>query len=65
MWIKFTAEYLAGFMAGVGLGLFFILLAVQSDLLTLSNLKSDVFGLAGIALLMGGGAWKMRLQAKK
>lgn len=63
--IRFTGEYLAGIMAGVGLALFFLGLAIQSDLLTPSNLKSLGFAGTGIALVIGGGAWKLRLQSKK
>ena len=62
--VRFTGEYLAGIMAGLGLGLFFMGLAVQSDVLIPSNLKSFGFAGAGIALVIGGGAWKLRLQSK-
>ena len=63
--IQFTGEYLSGIMVGVGLGLFFLVLAIQTDLVTPSNIKTIGFAGAGIALVVGGGAWKLRMQGKK
>ena len=61
--IRFTGEYLAGMLAGSGLALFFLGLAVQSDVLAPTDLKAAGLLAAGIALVLGGGGWKLRLQS--
>ena len=60
--IKMTPEYLAGIMAGAGLAMFFLALGVQSELLKPDILVNSGIMFAGLALTIGGGALKMRLQ---
>jgi hypothetical protein len=62
--VRFTGEYLAGMMVGLGVGLFFLGLAIQTELVTPSNLKTIGFVGAGAVLVLAGGAWKLRLQGK-
>lgn len=64
MWIKFTAEYIAGCFAGAGLAIFFLGISAQSDLVSPEFLNKSGCLFAGLALLIGGGAMKLRLQGK-
>lgn len=61
--IRNTGGYLAGMMTGAGLAMFFLALGVDSDLLKPDILQNSGIKFAGLALLLGGGAMKRRLQA--
>ena len=60
--VKMTADYTAGMMTGAGLAMFFLALGVQSDLLKPDILINSGIMFAGLALGLGGGSMKMRLQ---
>jgi hypothetical protein len=63
--VKMTGEYLAGMMTGGGLAMFFLALGVQSDVLKGDILVNSGIMFAGLALVLGGGGMKMRLQQAK
>ena len=63
--VKMTADYSAGMMAGAGMAMFFLALGVQSELLKPDILVNSGIMFAGLALGLGGGAMKMRLQQKQ
>ena len=65
MWIRFTAEYIAGISTGAGAAIFFIALAAQSDLLSSEFLTGSGALFAGLALILGGGGMKWRAQSAK
>lgn len=60
--VRMTADYCAGILTGAGLAIFFLALAVQSDLLKSDILVHSGIMFAGIALILGGGGMKLRSQ---
>jgi len=65
VWVRFTPEYLAGAVAGFGLALFCLFLGGLTSDLNVSGLFRPALGLLGIALLVFGGIWKIRLQSRQ
>jgi len=65
VWVRFTPEYLAGAVAGFGLALFCLFLGGLTSDLNVSGLFRPALGLLGIALLVVGGIWKIRLQSRQ
>ena len=63
--VKLTPDYVAGMMTGAGLAMFFLALGVQSDLLKQDILINSGIMFAGLALVLGGGAMKMRGQSRQ
>ena len=63
MWIRFTAEYIAGIFTGAGVAIFFLALAVRSNLLSSELLTGSGALFAGLALILGGGGMKWRAQS--
>ena len=64
VWVKLTPEYLAGVIAGFGLAFFCVFVFALMGDLTIAGLYRPAIGLLGIALLMAGGVWKLRIQSR-
>ena len=62
MWIKFTADYIAGAIAGAGLIVVLLSLTADSDLLKPDFLTRPGTIYAGLAMLLAGGGMKLRAQ---
>jgi hypothetical protein len=64
MWIKFTAEYIAGIVAGAGLLLFMLALAADSGLLSADGLRGAGTKFAALAMVLAGGGMKWWAQSR-
>ena len=62
--IRFTPWYSAGTLAGAGLALFLVYLLSRMEGFEYSGWTRSILGFIGLLMLISGGIWNIRLQAR-